>query len=361
MVQKLQREAYLGRYDDMTAEEKAAYSGRVGEWMRSEGKLLEEKLHAFNARLQNIQAISLAWNDAECQAFEEGTVLLSALVGLTDTWLPDMLYVKSAKRAIDIMRTAFETVLTSAEIPDGQGVNDGVRMQAGEAKEAGYTVKANGAASAAAGNGPTDVTQAKPEDVQDGVSVTPPVPARPKHVDQYVHLLPEKTQEHAAQLKDLYRELDETRRKMDLLMEDKTAKDSDREAWAKKATSTDNKIRKILDELDAEWAKLVKQGRVMVDDLGNAHVCECPAEDAASEPEKQELTSGQKTRRRELRKWLVDTRRGNGDTREEHTRKWQENFREFLTLEGDTAYDDEKVKAAAVHYGIDLAGMKKTD
>ena len=52
-------------------------------------------------------------------------------------------------------------------------------------------MKAGGAVSAAAGAGPTDVTQAKPENEQ--VSVELPVPSRPKHVDQYVHLLPEKT------------------------------------------------------------------------------------------------------------------------------------------------------------------------
>lgn len=35
-----------------------------------------------------------------------------------------------------------------------------------------------------------------------------------------------------------------------------------------------------------------------------------------------EMKSGQRARRRELRKWLVDTRRGNSDnTREEHIRK----------------------------------------
>ena len=112
MVQKLQRSGYLKRYDNMTAAERAEYESRVGEWMRSEWKLLMAKAQEFNARMQNVLAISATWNDAECQAFEEGAKLLSALIALTDTWLPDMLYFKSAKRAIGIMYTAFDAVVT---------------------------------------------------------------------------------------------------------------------------------------------------------------------------------------------------------------------------------------------------------
>ena len=372
MVQKLQSNEYLKRYDNMAAGERRAYEERVGEWMRSGWKLLEFKSHAFNARLQNVQQVSAEWNDAECHAFEEGAKLLSALTALTDTWLPDMLYVKSAKRAIATMYAAISTVIApendgTADRSEEEREKDGVRMQAGEAKEAVFTVAAGGATSVAPDARPTDVTQAKPEYQQ--VSVELPVPVRPKHVDQYVHLLPEKTQEHAAQLKDLYRELDDARQKMGLLMDDVTASPADREAWAKKATSIDNKIRRILDELDAEWEKLVKSGRVVIDDLGNARVVDIEhgtlniehgSVDAEQASEEQaELTSEQKAKRRELRKWLVDTRRGNGDTREEHVKKWQEAFREFLALDGETAFEDEKVKAAAEHYGIDLTQISQ--
>lgn len=375
MVQKLQRDGYLKRYDNMTAAERKAYEERVGEWMRSGVKVLMTKAQEFNARMQNIETVSLTWNDAECQAFEEGTMLLSALMNLTDTWLPDMLYVKSAKRAIVTMYEAINAVIASGhnDTAGEKPKEDPAEKTQSETQDVGgkpasesYTVKTDGtfAVSAAAGTGPTDVTQAKPENEQ--VSVELPVPSRPKHVDQYVHLLPEKTQEHAAQLKDLYRELDSTREKMNLLMDDKTAKDDDRAAWAKKATGIDNKIRKILDELDAEWVKLVKTGRVVVDDLGNARVMDdgrgkteegSAADDQPSEVNP-ELTSEQKARRRELRKWLVDTRRGNGDTREEHVKKWKDNFREFLALEGDAAFSDEKIKAAADHYGIVLVEVR---
>ena len=392
MIRKIQGSEYLKRYDDMTAAERAEYESRVGDWLSVDGQALVKRCETFEARLQNVLQVSAGWNDSECQAFEDGAVLLSALVGQADTWLPDMLYVKSAKRAV---RQMFELLwgvdagqTETREIPEaaaagkpkedtaeGTGkatqavggksadkdlTKDSVRMQAGEAKDEtygaaseSYTVKAGGAATVSPDARPTTVTTVAPE--------------RPKHVDQYVHLLPEKTQEHAAQLQGLYRELDDTRRKMDLLMDDKTAKDDDRAAWAKKATATDNKIRKILDELDAGWEKLVKEGRVVVDDLGNARVVEVKSEGSESEKsdvateEPQGLTSEQKAKRRELRKWLVDTRRGNGDKREEHVKKWQENFREFLAFEGDAAYEDEKVMAAAEHYGIDLKGVRSQE
>jgi hypothetical protein len=62
-----------------------------------------------------------------------------------------------------------------------------------------------------------------------------------------------------------------------------------------------------------------------------------------------------------LRKWLVDTRRGNGDTREEHVQKWAENFKEYLTLEGTAAYDDDKIMAAMKHYEIDSASLVNSE
>ena len=392
MVRRLQRNEYLKRYDNMTAAERAAYESRVGEWIRSEMEVLMAKTQESNARLQNIQQVSTAWNDWECQAFEEGARLLSALTNLTDTWLPDMLYVKSAKRVIGNMYAAINAVVAwgpdrmdsgqenSADVqttpapPDSGGeaaANEGSKNSGGEAAaDKSYTVKAGGAVSVSV----TPETGSSVTSQQTDVTKYPDpgvTPARPKHVDQYVHLLPQKTQERAAQLKDLYRELDETRRKMGLLMDDETAKDDDRAVWAKKATSIDNKIRKVLDELDAEWTKLVEEGRVVVDDLGNARVIDNNREpinnnQAAAAEEPAGLTSEQKARRRSIRKWLVDTRRGNGDeeNRADRVIKWHENFEELWKYDGDKVFEDEKVMAAAAHYGIDLADLRqriKTD
>ena len=86
------------------------------------------------------------------------------------------------------------------------------------------------------------------------------------------------------------------------------------------------------------------------------YICDNPSN---SEEVSAEIKSEKRGRRRELRKWLVDTRRGNSDnTREEHIRKWHENFTEYLTFEGDTAYKDAKIIEAAKHYGIELTQVK---
>ena len=368
MVRKLQSGEYLKRYDNMTAAERRAFMDRVGQWLRSGGRLLQDRAGDPDARLQNVLTAGSSWNDAECQAFEEGALLLSALVASADTWLPDLLYAKAAKRAIGNMtRTLLGFTVKGAaaapapkEVPAAknrkgtQAVGKGLQKPEKAAKEEkpaakAYTVKAGDAASV--------TPDAKP------VTTTAAVPVRPKHIDQYVHLLPEKTQKRAAKVKDLLRDLDAAREKMRLLMDAEGVKADDRAAWARKATNIDNQVRSIYDELDAEWEKLVKSGRVVVDDLGNARVVEEPGTpDTPDTPsEKPELTSEQKARRRELRKWLGDKRRGNGSTREAHVEKWKEAYREFLALEGPAAAGDEKVAEAARHYGIDLTEIGETE
>lgn len=363
MVRKIQNDEYLKRYDNMTSGECRAYEERVGEWLRKHAEALLEKGTSFEAQLQNVLQVSGGWNDEECQGFEEGVKLLSAHVNTGETWLPDMLYTKSAKRVIRKIVETLQAAVTPKDTKETSDENkEDTKAKEEPAEGTGMATQAVAPFPESAGDG--DIAGGDHK----GEAEVKAAPARPKHIDQYIHLLPQKAQERAAQVKDLYRELDTAREKMRLLMDDETASPADREAWAKKATGTDTKIRKILDEIDSEWDKLVKEGRVVVDDLGNARVVETgkkepengnPSDDAEKqEAEPAELTSEQRARRRELRKWLVDTRRGNGDKREEHVAKWKEGFREFLAFDGDAAFVDEKIKAAAEHYGISLEELK---
>ena len=404
MIRKIQGNEYLKRYDNMTAQEREEYEGRVGQWLSDNSHMLAQKGDVFEARMQNVLQVSGTWNDQECQAFEEGARLLSALVNQADTWLPDMLYVKSAKRAIKQMegclmsdggglmaenlgsnlgsnqgsQTSTLSPQTSAlrhqTSSPFRDITDGHQQGEGENKEEVRSKKEEGRTQ-------TSSIEHQPSSI---------TPARPKHIDQYVHLLPQKTQEHAALVQGLYRELEDARQKMQLLMDDKRASAADREAWAKKATKCDNTLRKIFDELDSEWEKLVKSGRVVVDDLGNARVTDDGRgkmddvrgkmddgrgkmddgrgkmedgrgkmeDDSAISHQPSAITSEQKARRRELRKWLTDTRRGNGAGRDERVKQWKVNFKEYLTLEGDKAFEDEKILEAAKHYEIDIKDLK---
>ena len=198
------------------------------------------------------------------------------------------------------------------------------------------------------------------------------VPARPKHIDQYVHLLPKETQERAAGYGELMRQLSEARDNMQLLMDDEHASAKSREQWAKQATRIDKKIRAIRDELDREWEKVAESRRVVIDGLGMAHLVPTSQCDAAlngdgessgttadgdgGEQVPVELTSEQKKRRRDLRKWLIDLRRGKeGKDREKRIGQWRVNWKEYLTLEPkEKALQDEKILEAAKHFGIDL-------
>ena len=365
MVIRIKNENYLKRYDNMTSDERALYEDRVRRWLFSYASVLARKSDEEGASLQNVLQCSVVWNDNECRVFEEGICLLTALVGV-DTWLPDMVYIKSAKRVMKRMAQTLEAVVSGgsagsqADAPE-HGLKKRAQESPSSVPEASVTRSASD----------TGNVKAAPEN---------PAPARPKHIDQYVHLLPKKTQDRAAQYGPLMRELDEAREKLRLLMNDDNASSSDREAWAKKVTSIDKTIASIRKELDSGWDSLVKQGRVVLDDLGNARVVESEKGKVTSEKfataqepspithhpsdishqpsdinPQTSLTSEQKARRRELRKWLTDTRRGNGDRREEHVKRWNENFKEYLTLEPkDRALKDQKILNAAVYYGISL-------
>ena len=342
MVNRIKNENYLKRYDNMTSDERALYEDRVGKWLLSYASVLAMKSDEEGASLQNVLQCSAVWNDNECRVFEEGICLLTALVGV-DTWLPDMVYIKSAKRVMKRMVQTLEAVVSGGSAGSQADTPEyGLKKRAQESPS---SVPKTPATRTAADTGNVKAVSENP------------APARPRHIDQYVHLLPKKTQDRAAQYGPLMRELDEAREKLRLLMNDDNTSSSDREAWAKKVTSIDKTIASIRKELDSGWDNLVKEGRVVLDDLGNARVIErSPITHQPSDINPQtSLTSEQKARRRELRKWLTDTRRGNGDKRKEHVKRWNENFKEYLTLEPkDKALKDQKILNAAAYYGIRL-------
>ena len=72
-----------------------------------------------------------------------------------------------------------------------------------------------------------------------------------------------------------------------------------------------------------------------------------------------DMVKEQKAKRKNLRKVLVDTRYGNGATRKDEVKKWKAHFKEYAAIEGKAAYEDEKILAAAQHYGIEIKKPKK--
>lgn len=376
MIRKIQAAEYQKRYDNMSAGEQKAYEDRVGEWLRESAPVLMNKAGSFDARLQDVVILSAGWNNRECEAFETGVVLLSALVNGGETWLPDMLYSKSAgrciKRMCGLLRAVLdENVVTAAMVSQhtGQGVQTPKEEPAAGTKKVTQAVGGNAPFRSKRGRDQDGEVQVGQATVGDALSGEPTVagvqavagmPVRPKHIDQYVHLLPKKTQERAANYGPLMRELDEMREKARLLMDAEGVSSKDCEAVAKRIVAIDKEIGGIKKELDAEWDKLVKAGMVVVDDLGMARVS--PASEPSPEGEgNTELTSEDKAKRRSLRKWLVDTRSGNSseDAVKEHASKWRERFKEYLVLEGEKAFEDDAILKGAEHYGIDVSSLRQ--
>lgn len=348
MIRKIRNDEYLKRYNNMTAWEKSAYESRVGEWMANKRTILLPKAEEDVAHFQSALQCGVVWNDDECLAFEDGARLLTALIGQQDTWLPDKLFDKSARRAIRRMDELLSAVGGRTKEVAAEGTDKATQSVVAR------TVAGQGGAASLYNHEPKSAAGAGAQNTQ----ALPAAAPRPRHIDQYVHLLPQQTQERAAQVKGLLRDLDEAREKARLLMD--AGDHSDKIAfWARQATKLDGAVKSIYRELDREWDKLVEQGRVGVDDFGNAFIVKSEESAAAQEPsdmnysEPTGLTSEQKHRRRELRKFLVDTRRGNGKTREEHVKKWLEAWEEYITLEPEqVAMNDAKIAMAMIHYGI---------
>ena len=408
MIKKILVRDYLKGYGDMSAEERKAFVGRVGEWLAQDGARLLAMTDRPMARSQSLMTITTRWTAEDARAVTDGITLMSAMVEVAETWLPTHIYMTSAYRAIR------QVVSVLSEVSGGVGV-------APELPAVGSKVitRGNGKTSEMAkrtegkgwmgnfrpatpikelpkagqitiypgfGKGDAIATQQtkKPlpmiktvgkeyDAATDTVKVQcAVVPARPKHIDQYVHLLPKETQERAAGYGELMRQLGDARDNMQLLMDDDHASAKSREQWAKQATRIDKKIRAIRDELDREWEKVAESGRVVIDGLGMARLVPTSQCDAALDGDGEssgttadgdggeqvpvELTSEQKKRRRDLRKWLIDLRRGKeGKDREKRIGQWRVNWKEYLTLEPkEKALQDEKILEAAKHFGIDL-------
>ena len=364
MIEKIQNSEYLKRFDNMTAGEKEDYLNRVGEWFERLAPMLKKKAGEEMARFQNALQCSASWNDEECMAWNEGARLLSALAATAETWLPDMLYVKSARRAILQMTMVIMSVVRE-KTPAKEAKED--RAEGTGKETRGVATFPKGASHGDSGKGDKDAED-KPSDVKPSV-------VRPKHIDQYIHLLPEKTQQKAATVQGLLRDLDVARQKMALLMDDPKSGADSRAQWAKTATNLDSKLKAIYKEIDAEWDKLVKAGRVTVDDLGNAHIVEQKKEDPKDEPKdkkagRPQMTEQEKAQKKAekeaakaaenqkkaalLRKWLIDMRNAKTD---EQKKKWEAKYKEMVKLGGLQAVTD-KVRQAAEYYSVDIEKIK---
>ncbi len=432
MIQKIKNDEYLSRLDNMPADEKDDYLKRVGDWLENQAPLLRKRRDDEASRFQNVLQCGIMWNDKECQAWTDGVRLLTALVANGDTWLPDMLYTKSAKRAIRNMVSCFKDQISgSRDGIAGQQAKQVVKEESavdtrkGTQAVAPFRTVNNGNQDGEANLTPDTKVTGTEKNLQpplgrrtlarQEISNLKPEAVRPKHIDQYIHLLPAGTQEKAATIRGLLRDMDAARDNARKLMDANEHPDKIAQ-WAKTVARLDEKVNAIYKEIDAEWNRLVAEGRVMIDDLGNAHVAECPVEDAAKEQESEAptqedreqavgqehdaeqqqgdgqqeaqeqaaeegqqpaddapqeaknkggrpaLTEEQKAARKAekdakrleyLKKYLRDTRT---KATPERQKQWKKNLNELLKLGGEIT---ESIRKAADTYGINVDDLKK--
>lgn len=382
MIQRITTEQYLKRYNNMTGQEKLSVMNRVGAWLKDCAPLLLKAAEQPEAHLQGVMMISQGWNDLVSKDWMEGVKLMTAFAGMTDTWLPDRLYIKAARRSIrqmvDVLREFYKPNMSNRdEHNEHSGHNEPIieptmrkrgrprkteqQPQTPQDTQTTHAPKANNVA-------PGEDKYAVNNNVELAKTVIP----RPQHIDQYAYLLPEETQKRAAQYGQLMRDLGTSRENMRLLMNDPQSNAMEREKWAKVAVKIDGQIAAIRSELDREWKKVVETGRVVVDELGMAHIID-PATGKIADPEPKvklkeeekqkpkaevdkpkrvhhkQLTDEEKAKRISyLQKWLRDPRPVNSD---EHRKQWEQNVRELIRLGGNVT--DSIVKAGE-HYGAKI-------
>lgn len=260
MIRKLLENNYLKRFDNMTKQEQDALVASAKEWCGKNGDNLLFIASRPAAAVQDLlQMGSTTLNDSDCMEIEKGISMLSAFAHTEWTWFPDAVYMKTAKRALKWICQNVQRIASAAQAPS-EPVSETPSPAPATQKQK-----------------PTPAApEKKPEPSPSNNSSAAPV--RPKHIDQYVHLLPAETQKRAQSVKGLLRDLDEARENARLLSNSKDASQTDLARWAKKATRLDDEVRAIYAELDAEWDNLVKSGKVTVDDLGNARIVEAEPE-----------------------------------------------------------------------------------
>ena len=384
MIRKIKTTEYLEPYGSMSVGERREYQSRVGEWLSNEGRRLLDMTERPMAKSQNIMLLSARWKETELRAFAEGARLMSALIGVADTWLPTQLYAKSAYRAVRQMVKVMGQVsgggdaIATQETNKTGGLTDWLITEEQKRRIVEkYTKRVlekqvDTPATKPQGTVTAATTTLPHREEQGGGSL-----ARPRHIDQYVHLLPEATQKRAAGYGELMREFDAARENLRILMDDVHASDRDREQWAKKVSSLDGQIGDIRRELDREWEKVAASGKVVMDDLGMAHVVSeerrAKSEEFADTAQSGGATGAEQDapatdkkaddqrRAALLRKWLIDTRYGNKDAekRAKYQEKWREKYREMVRI-GGIEVVTEKVREAAKHYEIDIDALSST-
>ncbi len=332
----------------MTEAEKQDLASRIEDWLTLSAKVLLPRADEPSARIMNVNQLCAGWTTEAQDAFIEGVHLMTPFAGMSETWLPTMIYTKAAKRSIHRI-----VDILAQHLPQ-------LRPTSRPTSAVVLTPKSQNRKNAKPHNRTT-------KQLQTIVSEMPTVVPRPKHINQYIHLLPDETKKRAGNYGQLIKDLGTARGNMRLLLDDPQATAEARERWAKTAVALDQEIGDLRKELDAEWNKLAATGRVTVDCFGMAHIVDKNGNVAGPKPTgnvkancastkssnkadgshaaiKQYAEEDKIARVKYLQKWLRDSR---PNATNEHKKRWQENAKELIALGGELT---ESIKRAGAHY-----------
>ena len=223
---------YLKPIKMMTEHEKEVYFDRVKRWTEED--------------YPRLCAVQEAWTASDIKSFDEGCTLISVLQGARQ-WLPSKIYQKDIKRRLTWVRDWLDEInrrygkvdFTAMPHPS-EAMGRAIYVAAKSERSKNYATVVKEQADAAVADGKVPATAT----------------ARPKHLDAYLHLLPVKVQEDAAQLSALYLKLGEFHQMLHKIADDLRANPKDREKYAKAVTKTADTIDAIYAEVEAAWEAL---------------------------------------------------------------------------------------------------------
>ena len=118
MIRKIASQEWLKRFSSMTNAEKQNYCSKVQQWLDKESQYLFPYASNADAQYQNVLMVSVAWNDATCEAWNKACILCTAMYGKgAENWLPEGIYKKSATRAIRWIKETLQSVNTPTPSP----------------------------------------------------------------------------------------------------------------------------------------------------------------------------------------------------------------------------------------------------
>ncbi len=253
---------YLKSITKMNEQEKEIYFARVKKWTEED--------------YPRLCAVQEAWTANDFKSFDEGCILISALMAAR-AWLPEKIYRKDINRRLTWVRDWL------AEINKRYGNVDFGRVDTAQREELGQRAIF---AATPKGVQPTTLhgTAAAHARAAEAAGKIPAAPTpRPKHLDAYVHLLSKELQEAVATLSSMYLKQGEFSQMLQKLADDPRSNPADRERYAKALSKVSDAIYAIYARAEAEWEALPETEKAKVGVVA-AQPAESKAEKKAEGP-----------------------------------------------------------------------------